>query len=148
MWADDRSPFEGKYYQLAEPINSPQPLSRPYPTILIGGGGETKTLRLVAQYGDACNLFIRLGKDGLGKKLDVLKAHCDAIGRPYEEIERTALGTIHLAPGAMTPTQVIQTCREMASIGIQHMIFNMPNVHEITPLEILGREIIPEVAGI
>lgn len=148
MWADDRRPFEGKHYQLAEPINSPQPLSQPHPPILIGGGGETKTLRLVAQYGDACNLFARLGGDQVRNKLDVLKQHCAQVGRPYEQIERTALDTIHLAPGAMTPAHVIQSCRELAGAGIQHVIYNMPNVHEITPLEIIGREIIPEVAGI
>lgn len=146
MWADDRRPFLGKHYQLAEPINSPQPLSQPHPPILIGGGGETKTLRLVAQYGDACNLFLRAGRDGIRQKLDVLKQHCDTLGRPYEQIERTVLGTIHLAPGAMTTGDVLQTCREMAGIGIQQVIFNMPNVYEITPLEIIGREIIPEVA--
>lgn len=147
MWADDRRPFQGKYYHLAEPINSPQPTSRPHPPIMIGGGGETKTLRMVAQYGDACNFYTQVGKDEILKKLDVLKQHCDKLGRPYEAIERTALGTIHLAPGAMTSAQVIQTCREMASIGIQQVIFNMPNVHDITPLEIMGREIIPEVAA-
>lgn len=148
MWADDRRPFQGKHYQLAEPINSPEPLAKPRPPIMIGGGGETKTLRLVAQYADACNLFARMGGDVIQTKLDVLKKHCAQIGRPYEEIERTALDTIHLAPAQMTPAQVIQTCRELADVGIQHVIFNMPNVYEITPLEIIGRQVIPEVAGI
>jgi F420-dependent oxidoreductase-like protein len=148
VWSDDRRPIQGKHYHLAEPINSPQPLSKPHPPILIGGGGETKTLRLVAQYGDACNFYIRLGIPALQAKLDVLKGHCDQVGRAYEEITRTALGTIHLAPGEMTPSYVIQTCRELAGIGIQHVIFNMPNVYEITPLETIGREIIPEVRGL
>ena len=146
MFAGDRRPFHGKHYQLAEPINSPLPLSKPHPPILIGGGGETKTLRLVAQYADACNLFIRLGIPALQHKLDVLKQHCEQVGRAYEEIELTALGTIHLAPGAMSTAEVIQTCRGLAEIGIQHVIFNMPT-YEITALEIIGREIIPELAA-
>lgn len=147
MFADNRRPFNGKHYQLAEPINSPPPLSKPHPPILIGGGGETKTLRLVAQYADGCNLFIHLGIPALQHKLDVLKRHCDALGRPYDEIERTVLGTINLAPGQMSAAEVIQACRDLAAIGIQHVIFNMPN-YEITSLEIIGRQVIPEVAGI
>jgi F420-dependent oxidoreductase-like protein len=146
MWAGDRSPYNGKYYQLADPLNSPQALTKPHPPILIGGGGEQKTLRLVAQYADACNLFARAGNDVLRQKLDVLRGHCEAVGRPYEAIERTALGTVQLAPGAMTPASVIDLCRSLAEVGIQHVIFNMPNVHELAPLEIFGREIIPAVS--
>ena len=146
MWSADVTPYKGKYYTLAQPINSPQPLTRPHPPILIGGMGEKKTLRLVAQYGDACNLFAGAGADVIKRKLDVLKRHCDAVGRPYNEIERTALGTANLAPGAMTATDVINTCRALSRIGIQHLIFNMPNVHEITPLRTFGREVIPAAA--
>lgn len=146
MWRDDTSPFEGKHYQLAEPLNRPQALSRPHPPIMIGGGGEQKTLRLVAQYADACNLFGRLGADELRRKLEILRGHCEAVGRNYDEIERTALSTAHLADGAMSADAVIAHCRELADVGIQHVIFNMPNIHEITPLETFGREIIPAVA--
>ncbi|HEX9438680.1 MAG TPA: LLM class F420-dependent oxidoreductase [Roseiflexaceae bacterium] len=146
MWAGDRSPYNGKYYQLADSLNSPQALTKPHPPILIGGGGEQKTLRLVAQYADACNLFARAGNDVLRQKLDVLRGHCEAVGRPYEAIERTALGTVQLAPGAMTPASVIDLCRSLAEVGIQQVIFNMPNVHELAPLEVFGREIIPAVS--
>lgn len=146
MWADDRTPYAGKHLQLADPLNRPQPLSRPHPPIMIGGGGEQKTLRLVAQYGDACNLFVRMGVDGVRDKLAVLRRHCEEVGRPYDEIERTALGTVNLAPGGESPEEVIALCRSFAEIGVQHLIFNMPNVHEITPLETFGREIIPAVA--
>ena len=148
MWSGERSPYNGKHFQLADPLNSPQALTKPHPPIMIGGGGEQKTLRLVAQYADACNLFGRMGTDVLRQKLDVLRRHCEAVGRPYDEIERTALNTINLAPGADTPASVIAYCREMAELGFQHLIFNMPNVHELRPLETFGREIIPAVADL
>lgn len=146
MWSDDRSPFEGAHYRLTKPINSPQPINRPHPPIMIGGMGEKKTLRLVAQYADACNLFQRAGLDTLRHKVDVLRSHCDDLGRDFSEIECTTLGTVHLAPGEMTATDVIATCQDLAGLGISHAIFNMPNPHEITPLEIFGREIIPAVS--
>jgi F420-dependent oxidoreductase-like protein len=146
MWSDDRTPISGKHFQLTDPLNHPQPLSRPHPPIMVGGGGEQKTLRLVAQYADACNLFARMGEDVLRQKLDVLRGHCDAVGRPYEAIERTALNTVHLAPGGDTPASVIEQCRGLAKLGFQHIIFNMPNVSELAPLETFGREIIPAVA--
>jgi alkanesulfonate monooxygenase len=110
---------------------------------LIGGGGERKTLRLVAQYADACNLFAGRGVDATRHKLDVLKRHCDRVGRDYNEIEKTTLGTIHLGPGKMSSRDVVGRLRELASLGIQHAILNMPNVHEIAPLDVFGREIIP-----
>ena len=146
MWSEDDGAYAGKHYQLAETLNSPQPLARPRPPIMIGGMGEKKTLRLVARYGDACNLFARAGSEVLRHKLDVLKGHCDDVGRDYAAVERTVLDTAHLAPGAMTAGDVVETCRSLASLGIQHVIFNMPNVHEITPLESFGRQIIPAVA--
>ncbi|MBV9786877.1 MAG: LLM class F420-dependent oxidoreductase [Chloroflexi bacterium] len=146
MWRDDTTPFEGKHYQLAEPLNHPQSLSKPHPPIMIGGGGEQKTLRLVAQYADACNLFARMGADELRRKLDILRGHCESVGRNYDEIERTAISTVHIADGQMSASDVIAHCRELADVGIQHVIFNMPNAHEITPLETFGREIIPAVA--
>lgn len=148
MWSGEVKPYEGRHYHLEEPLNSPQALSRPHPPVLIGGMGERKTLRLVARYADACNLFAFAGAEELRRKLDVLKRHCESAGRDYEEIERTALGTVHLAPGAMNAQDVIGLCRELARAGIQHAIFNMPNVHEIRPLEVFGEEIIPAVAGL
>ncbi len=148
MWSGNNGPYEGKHYHLAETLNSPQPLSRPHPPILIGGMGEKKTLRLVAQYADACNFFANMGLDTVQSKLDVLKQHCAAVGRNYAEIEKTTLDTAHLAPDQMSPAQVIETCRALADIGIQQAIFNMPNIEEIKPLEIFGREIIPAVAGL
>ncbi len=146
MFAGDSKPFEGKYYHLGEPVNHPLPISKPHPPILIGGMGEKKTLRFVAKYADACNLFAMMGSDVVKQKLDVIKRYCDEFGRPYDEIERTALGSVNLSPGQMSVQDVIKYCEGMAKLGIQHLIFNMPNVAEITPLETFAREIIPAVA--
>jgi F420-dependent oxidoreductase-like protein len=91
MWSDDDGPYEGKHYQLAETICVPPPIQRPRPPILIGGGGERKTLRLVARYADACNLFAT-DVDGVRHKLEVLARHCDDVGRDPAEIRTTILG--------------------------------------------------------
>ena len=147
MWSGDAKPFDGRHYQLAETLNVPQPLARPHPPILIGGQGERKTLRLVARYGDACNLFTYAGTDAVAHKLDVLRRHCDDVGRSYDDIQRTTLSTVNLRPGGQTADEVVRFCRDLAGIGVQHAIFNMPNVAEITPLEVFAKEIIPQVAG-
>ena len=146
MWSGEVGAYEGEHYQLAEALNSPQALSEPHPPVMIGGMGEKRTLRLVAQYADACNLFAYGGPGLVRQKLDVLRGHCEDVGRNYEEIERTALGTVNLTEDGMTADEVIGFCREMSEAGIQHLIFNMPNVHEIEPLERFGEEIIPAVA--
>lgn len=88
MWSEDDGPFEGTHYRLGRTMNVPQPLRRPHPPILIGGGGEKKTLRLVAQYAQACNLF---GGPEVAHKLAVLKGHCDALGTDYDAIEKTVM---------------------------------------------------------
>jgi F420-dependent oxidoreductase-like protein len=144
MWSDNNGAYNGKHNQLAETLNSPQPVSKPHPPIMIGGTGEKKTLRFVAQYGDACNLFDGMGWDGVKQKLDVLKQHCEDAGRPYEEIEKTTLGTI---TPEMSAADIIAHIRKGADIGIQHMIFNMPHVHEIKPVEMVAKDVIPAVAG-
>jgi F420-dependent oxidoreductase-like protein len=148
MWSREVRPYEGEHYRLEEPLNSPQALSEPHPPVMIGGMGEKRTLRLVAQYADACNLFAYGGPDLIRQKLDVLQGHCEDVGRDYEEIERTALGTVNLAGDGMTADEVIGLCREMNEAGIQHLIFNMPNVSDIEPLETFGEKIIPAVADL
>jgi F420-dependent oxidoreductase-like protein len=147
MWSDNVGPYNGAHYQLAETLNSPQPVRKPHPPIMIGGTGEQKTLRMVAQYADACNLFDRMGPEALSHKLDVLKGHCERLGRPYEQIEITSLGTVHLAPGQQSAADIIAHCKSLADLGVQHAIFNMPNVSELTPLAIFKDEIIPALAG-
>ena len=146
MWSGKRTPYHGKYYQLAETLNSPQSLTQPHPPILIGGSGEKKTLRLVAQYADACNLFAAPDIEVLRHKLDVLKAHCERLRRDYATIEKTILGTVWLASGHMSAADVVAQCRLLSGLGIQQAIFNMPNVHEIAPLMTFGKEIISVVA--
>lgn len=146
MWSGEVKPYNGQHYQLAEPINNPMPLSKPHPPILIGGTGEKKTLRLVAQYADACNFFTFIGNEEITRKLDVLKRHCEDVGRPYDEIERTALSQLNLGNGGMSTSEVIDMCRGLADVGIQHVIFNMPNNYEIRHIEAIGREVIPTVA--
>lgn len=158
MWSGDISPYLGKYYQLKEHLNSPQPISRPNPPILIGGGGEKKTLRLVAKYADACNLVVgapieefgifnlpyEIWFDRLRHKLEVLKEHCNEVGRPYDEIEKTAVTHILLEPKRQQSCEVVDLCGKLAEIGIQHIIFILPNIHKIEPLQVLGAHVIPQ----
>ena len=144
MWSDEVGPYEGQHFHLAETLNQPQPLSKPHPPILIGGMGEGKTLRLVAQYANACNLFAFVGTEVLAHKLKVLKNHCETIGRNYDDIERTVLGTANF--NEMKAGDIIDLCRGLAEIGIQQAIFNMHDIETIKPLEIFGNEIIPAVA--
>jgi alkanesulfonate monooxygenase len=146
MWSANNGAYHGKHYRLEETLCSPQPLSRPHPPILIAGGGEKKTLRLVAQYADACNLYGP--PETVRAKLAILKQHCSALGRDYGSIEKTSLGTVDLAPGKMSAQEVIGLCRALADIGVQHAIFNLPNVHEIKPLGVFARDIIPAVAAL
>jgi F420-dependent oxidoreductase-like protein len=143
MWSDSDAPFEGAHYKLARTLNSPQALRRPHPPILIGGGGEKKTLRLVAQYAQACNLFA--GPD-LERKLDVLRGHCEAVGRPYDEIEKTVM--LGLDPGEKGEKidALLEQLRGFAALGITEAHGWVPRVSEIAPLELLGREVVPVAA--
>ncbi|CAG0957147.1 MAG: LLM class F420-dependent oxidoreductase [Anaerolinea sp.] len=147
MWSGDFSPYKGKHYHLAEPMNNPQPLTKPHPPILIGTGGEKKGLRLVAQYADAVNLFAFGDLTPIGQKLEVLKRHCDELGRDYNQIERTVLTSFNAGADGAGVGEVIATCRALARLGVQHVIFSaVPNVHDLTPLTLIGREVIPAVA--
>ena len=140
MWAGDDSPYAGKHYQLERPLNSPPALSRPHPPILVGGTGEKKTLRFVAKYADACNIF-EMGVDGIRQKLDVLQSHCDNEGRPYAEIEKTTLGRLSLSGrgggGALSVDQAVQRFGQLAEIGIDQAIVSMPGVHDPASFELV-----------
>lgn len=143
MWGDDESPYSGKHYQLARTLSSPQSLSRPHPPILIGGGGEKKTLRLVAQYAQACNLF---GGPDVARKLEVLRAHCADVGRDYDEVEKTVM--VPLDPGAdgENVDQILEQLRGLADLGVQHAHGRVSDVWSVRPLELLGEKVIPVVA--
>ncbi len=143
MWEGDEEPYNGKHFHLERPLNSPQPITQPHPPILIGGGGEKKTLRLVAQYGDACNLFARLGPEELVSKLDILKEHCSEVGRNYDEIEKTVLNQVM---ENFDPQEVIDECSQLRELGFDHVIFGIQHVEDIAPLHIFEEKIIPEVA--
>jgi len=143
MFAGDRSPIEGRHHRLAEPINVPPPLSRP--RIMVGGGGERKTLRLVAEYADACNILVPDPGESR-RKLDVLARHCEAIGRDVAEIETTSLLEADLRPGRQTRADVIAAFRAQADEGIEHVIVNLPDAYLPGRLEAFGREIILAVA--
>ena len=148
MWEGKRGsekPFKGKHYQLERPLNVPQTLSRPRPRILIGGMGEKKTLRLVAQYADACNLF---PTPELPHKLDVLREHCKAVGRNYDEIEKTAVFQFDIGENGEKAGQVIGGLRWLAGMGIQTVVGAVPKVYDVKRLEIIGEKVIPAVADL
>ncbi len=147
IWEGDETSFEGQHVTAPAITNNPRPLSTPHPRILIGGTGPKKTLRMVAQYADACNFFERAGKEKMQKSLDTLKAHCEKLERDYDSIEKTSLGTVHLS-GQDSVDNVIGRIKDLSTMGFSHAIFNMPDVYEIRPLEIFAKEIIPAVAAL
>jgi F420-dependent oxidoreductase-like protein len=143
MWSDDESPYEGKHYKLGRTLNVPQALQRPHPPILIGGGGEKKTLRLVAQYADACNLFA--GPE-LARKLEILQQHCADVGRNYDDIEKTVMMPLDPGPEGENVEAILTQLRSLAELGVTHAHSRVANVSTLKPLEILGAQVIPEAA--
>ena len=147
MWQGDRGSeqaFDGRHYQATRLLNSPQAISKPHPRIIVGGGGEQKTLRLVAKYADACNIFG--GPDQLTHKFAVLRERCAEVGRPFEEIERTNLARVDLS--RQTPAEIVDGFGTLAEVGVQHVIFNLAEVHDVRNLESLGRDVLPRVHAI
>ncbi|WP_375481189.1 LLM class F420-dependent oxidoreductase [uncultured Jatrophihabitans sp.] len=144
MCSDDESAYRGTHYTLERTLNSPQSLQRPHPPILIGGSGEKKTLRMVAQYAQACNLF---GGPDVGHKLDVLRRHCADLGTDYDAIEKTVIFPIDPGLDGSNVDTVLEQLRAFGELGVQHVHGSVPNVSAITPLEIIGERIIPVAAG-
>jgi F420-dependent oxidoreductase-like protein len=140
MWRGDEAPYRGKHYQLERPLNSPQSLSRPHPPIMIGGGGEKKTLRLVARYADACNVFV--GREE-ARKLDVLRRHCEEVGRDYDTIYKTAYYTFDTSKGT---GRIVDDLGRLAELGFDAAIGAVAGVWDVRPLEVIGEEVIPVVA--
>lgn len=150
MWSGQVEPFAGRHYDLAEPLCRPLPLQRPHPPIMIGGGGERKTLRFVAKYGDACNLVAFRGMEELPRKLEVLRGHCDTEGRSYDEIEKTALDLLHVTrdgrDGTMSPQQAVDRLGQLADLGIEHVMVKIPNAADPATFDLLATEVVPKVA--
>ena len=147
MFAGDTTPIAGRHYRLAEPLNVPAPLSKPRPSIMVGGNGPRRTMGLVAMYGDACNI---LNPDpGESRRLvDTIDRRCDEIGRDRGEIETTVLLDTDLRPGRGTTAELVATARTQAAEGIQHVIINLPDAHRTEQLAVVGREVVPELAAI
>jgi F420-dependent oxidoreductase-like protein len=142
MWSDDDGPFEGKHYHLDRTLNSPQPLTRPRPRILVGGSGERKTLLLVARYADACNIR---DSDELAHKLDVLREHCAAEGRDYGEIEKTVQTRFNLGKNGEHVEQTIEHLHALAELGVQVAHGAVADVSSLRPLELMGERVIPAI---
>jgi F420-dependent oxidoreductase-like protein len=144
MWSGGSGSGEahpGKHYIATRLLNSPQALSRPRIPIMIGGGGERKTLRLVAQYADACNVFGDAPR--IAHKYDVLREHCERLGRPYEEIERSTLQNIDLE--RESPDQIVERFGSLAGAGAQHILFSVRGVNDVAKLERIGAEVFPQL---
>ncbi|WP_020142032.1 LLM class F420-dependent oxidoreductase [Terracoccus sp. 273MFTsu3.1] len=143
MWGDSVEPYTGKHYRLGSTLNSPQSVQRPRPPILIGGGGEKKTLRMVAQYAQACNLF---DSPDLAHKLEVLRGHCEALGRDYDEIEKTVMGPVDPGPDGANVDATLEHLRDLAGLGVTHVQLGIGDGSRTDVLELIGERIIPEAA--
>jgi F420-dependent oxidoreductase-like protein len=143
MWSDEDKPYHGEHYRLERTLNAPQPLRRPHPPIMIGGGGERKTLRLVARYAQACNLF---AAPELERKLDVLREHCAVVGRDYDEIEKTVVFPMDPGTDGENVEAILGGLERLARLGITHAHSRVPHAVDITPLELFRERIIPEAA--
>jgi F420-dependent oxidoreductase-like protein len=133
--------FQGKHVTAMRLLNSPQAISRPRVPIMIGGGGEKKTLRLVAQYADACNVF----GDGprIAHKYAVLKEHCERLGRPYEEIERSTLQSVDV--DAQSADELVEHFGALGEAGAQHILMSVRGVSDVSKLERIGSEVLPQL---
>jgi F420-dependent oxidoreductase-like protein len=156
MWHGERGTeedFKGRLFQAGRLLNVPQSISRPRVPIMIGGGGEKRTLRLVAQYADASNMFG--GPEQLVPKYAVLAEHCAAVGRDFGEIERTNLQGIALSDrGAAwgrqreSPDQLVERFGRLAEAGVQHVILSVGDADDAAALEALGRDVLPQLRGV
>ena len=143
MWSDDEGAYEGKHYHLGRTMNVPQSLRRPHPPILIGGGGEKKTLRLVARYADACNLFA--GPE-IERKLDILRQHCADVGRDYAEIEKTVMMPFDLGADGEKSDELLAELQRLAGLGVQHVHTRAAGDDPVKLVQTIGEKIIPEAA--
>jgi hypothetical protein len=171
MWHGDQTPFAGEFFQLQKPINSPMPVSEPHPTIIVCGGGEKKTLRFVAKYADVTNLVVAspckpdsfgvlarkepdyeswlMAKSGLLQhKLDVLRKHCEDVGRPYESVEKSVVTYIKVGEDGMAPDEILRLCNDFAALGFSYVMFVISNGHELDSLQAIGNSVIPFITSL
>jgi F420-dependent oxidoreductase-like protein len=149
MWNDDNNgEYNGKHYQLKETLNVPQSLQKPHPRILIGGSGEKKTLRLVAKYADACNLFGVQGVDFVRQRLGVLREHCEREGRNYDDIEKTVIFVMNPGANGENTGEIVEQFGRFAEAGVQKVLGAVGGVENLAPLEAIGRDVIPQVADL
>ncbi len=168
MWTEEKASFSGKYYKISEAICDPKPLQKPYPPIIIGGGGEQLTLRVLARYGDKCNFHSGIGVEGLRRKLEVLKNHCSSVGRNYEEIGKTCRVDVIFADNTVDAERILQEVRgtgrpinpdrvligdvkhcveklrEIANLGFTYFILSLPQFTEQN-LKTFAQEVMPRV---
>ncbi len=143
MWSEDNGPFHGRHYQLAETLCVPAPVSRPHPSIMIGGGGEKKTLSLVARYGDACNVFGTTPAE-VAHKFDVLREHCAVEGRDYDSIEKTVLVT---RPALADVDAFVADVAEYAALGATEVQI-MPDRHPVEFAEQVAEQVVPKLSAL
>jgi F420-dependent oxidoreductase-like protein len=143
MWSDDDGPFEGSHYQLAETLCSPPPVSSPRPRLLIGGSGEHKTLRLVATYADACNIIGDAAT--VAHKVEVLRAHCDDLGRDPAEIEVTALAAL---PEDADSDTIVREATAFAEAGVETLVVRSTGPEPSRWLEETWGPVVPRLADI
>ncbi len=145
MWAGEDRPYEGRYYQLGRTLNSPQALSRPHPPILIGGSGEKKTLRLVARYAQACNLW---NDENLRHRLEVLREHCAAENRPYEEIEKTVSYRFDLGERGERVNEIVDDLGRLAELGVQVAHGSFARVWDPRTMDLVAEQLVPAVSDL
>lgn len=143
MWSEDNGPFHGQHYQLAETLCVPTPISRPHPPVMIGGGGEKRTLRLVARYADACNVF-GTNPAEVAHKFDVLREHCADADRDYDSIEKTVLVT---RPALVDVDAFLADAAEYAALGSTE-VQTMPDRHPVEFAEQVAELVVPRLSAL
>ncbi|MEU4669100.1 LLM class F420-dependent oxidoreductase [Amycolatopsis sp. NPDC023774] len=142
MWDEGDAAFSSKHFEAERLLNSPQSLTRPHPPIMIGGGGEKKTLRFVAKYGDACNIF---NTPDVAHKLDVLKQHCENEGRDYDEIAKTVYHTLDIGPNGEKAGELVAELERLHGLGFHAAIGTIPTLPDVSAIEKFATEVIPAV---
>ncbi|MFG1639540.1 LLM class F420-dependent oxidoreductase [Amycolatopsis sp. NPDC049252] len=145
MWAEGDGAFKSKHFDASRLLNVPQVLSSPRPPIMIGGGGEKKTLRFVAKYADQCNLF---NSPELEHKLDVLKRHCENEGRDYDSITKTVYHVLDIGENGEKTDELLKELERLNGLGFEVALGAVPHVHSQAVLEKFGTDVIPAAENI